>query len=231
MGHRTLKRVPMDFAWPMNKVWEGYLNPYYRKCPDCENGQTAAGSALEHLVHLILIAGDDSVRGTVHPWLIEAGVSSLSSDMSELSVGLAGRSPSPFGGHDACDRWSATKAIVKAAGLDPEKWGICKTCGGDAIDPAVKGEYKAWTEQEPPTGDGFQLWETCSEGSPVSPVFATADALAEWCSKKATTFASLTATKDQWLKMFVNDSTDVGTMFVVSEDGRNGALHEFEVKA
>ena len=32
---RELKRVPLDFDWPQNKVWHGYLNPYHStKCPD-----------------------------------------------------------------------------------------------------------------------------------------------------------------------------------------------------
>ncbi|MGN6107833.1 MAG: hypothetical protein ACTHU0_22185, partial [Kofleriaceae bacterium] len=35
---RTLKRVPLDFAWPLNKVWKGYLNPFrklVKKCTEC----------------------------------------------------------------------------------------------------------------------------------------------------------------------------------------------------
>ena len=35
---RELKRVPLDFVWPENKVWEGFLNPHYAKshnCPEC----------------------------------------------------------------------------------------------------------------------------------------------------------------------------------------------------
>lgn len=31
----------------------------------------------------------------------------------------------------------------------------------------------------PPKGDGYQLWETTSEGKPMSPVFATLDELCE----------------------------------------------------
>lgn len=27
MGHRTVKRVPLDFDWPLNKVWLGYCFP------------------------------------------------------------------------------------------------------------------------------------------------------------------------------------------------------------
>jgi hypothetical protein len=35
-------------------------------------------------------------------------------------------------------------------------------------------------EVNPPKGPGYQMWENVSEGSPVSPVFATADELAHW---------------------------------------------------
>lgn len=86
---RTMKRVPMDFDWPLKKVWEGYLNP------DCE--------------------------------------------------------------------------------------------------------------VEPPEGDGYQLWETTSEGSPVSPVFASFEELCEWCAENATTFADFKATKEEWAAMLNDD--------------------------
>ncbi len=109
--------------------------------------------------------------------------------MHELTTGLAGRPCCTSFGHDAVDRWSAVKKINAAAGL-PEDWGTCKTCKGDAIDPAVKAAYEAWAEFEPPKGDGYQLWENVSEGSPVSPVFSTLDALCKWAATHATTFGS-----------------------------------------
>jgi hypothetical protein len=37
---RTLKRVPLDFAWPLKKVWHGYLNPYSGfqiECVSCKS--------------------------------------------------------------------------------------------------------------------------------------------------------------------------------------------------
>lgn len=39
MGHRTVKRVPLDFKAPLNKVWSGYSNPHSgkaRKCGACD---------------------------------------------------------------------------------------------------------------------------------------------------------------------------------------------------
>jgi hypothetical protein len=34
---RELRRVPLDFDWPINKTWEGFLNPHYvaKKCEAC----------------------------------------------------------------------------------------------------------------------------------------------------------------------------------------------------
>jgi len=83
---------------------------------------------------------------------------------------------------------------------------------------------------DPPKGDGWQLWETTSEGSPVSPVFKTAEELAEWCAENATAFADFRASREDWLKMFLDDTTDTGTLFVIDGTGRAGALYEFEEK-
>lgn len=174
---REVKRVPMDFDWPLEKTWEGFLNPHYEQCPDCSCGNTESSRALEHLVHLILIAGADSLKGNLHPWLREAGLDSVGTTLHELTTGLANRSPGGFG-HDACDRWSAQKKIAAAAGL-PDDWGICTTCKGHAIHPDHFAAYEAWESEPPPSGEGWQLWETVSEGSPVSPVFATAEELAQ----------------------------------------------------
>lgn len=34
---REIKRVPLDFDWPLNAVWKGYLNPFRSEpCPWCE---------------------------------------------------------------------------------------------------------------------------------------------------------------------------------------------------
>jgi hypothetical protein len=41
-------------------------------------------------------------------------------------------------------------------------------------------ELDAWEETDPPEGDGWQLWETVSEGSPISPPFATSGELVAW---------------------------------------------------
>jgi len=54
---------------------------------------------------------------------------------------------------------------------------------------------------EPPNGDWYQVWETTSEGSPISPAFETPEELARWLAdNKASAFGSQTASYETWLK-------------------------------
>lgn len=202
---RELKRVPLDFDWPMGELWHGYVNPHYRECPHCKNGYTTGGEYLRQIVRLLMVAGSDAVSGRRHPYFGEMPISfpdeAPSDDLAKLTSGLAGRSGDGFFGHDAIDNFNAAKKIIVAAGLDPETWGICPRCNGDAIDPEVKDAYEAWQRFDPPTGDGYQLWGTTTEGEPQSPVFATLDELCAWCEDNATTFAHFKATAAEWKAM------------------------------
>jgi len=209
---RTLKRVSLNFKWELNKVWKGYKNPFYKQCPDCGGrGETKAYIRLESLVRLLMLSGSDSIDGKSHPYFTEAsylfdGGSVPGVDMAELTGGLAGRKPEKPFGHDSMDTWNATKKIIKVAGFDPKKWGICKTCNGESIDPKFKQKYNEWKEYEPPKGKGYQLWEDCSEGSPVSPVFKSLDELCAWAENNATTFGREKTTKENWKKMLISDN-------------------------
>ena len=53
----------------------------------------------------------------------------------------------------------------------------------------------------------IQLYETTSEGKPISPVFYKDDfeKLCEYASENCTTFAYFKATKEEWMKMLSND--------------------------
>jgi len=206
---RELKRVPLDFNWPINKVWEGYINPHYEQCPVCKgSGSTMAMQRLEDLVSLLMLSGSDAMENKCHPYFYDAPLHNTAGktcgkDMTELTTGLAGREPSMIG-YDGCDKWSATKKIIKVAGL-PKTWGICPECKGNGIPKDKFKKYDTWKETEPPKGKGFQLWETTSEGSPQSPVFATLDELCVWASINASTFADCKATAKEWKKMLGKD--------------------------
>lgn len=128
----------------------------------------------------------------MHPWLsgdpypVTDSINVLrpSSDIVTLVSGLAGVEPGRLlrdwsGGHE----YAIRQAIAQAAGLT--EFGICPRCQGSGTlerYPGQKAEAEAWRPVEPPAGDGWQLWETVSEGSPISPVFATDEELTRWMS-------------------------------------------------
>lgn len=84
-------------------------------------------------------------------------------------------------GHDSINASVVIRARCEREGVSD----TCPTCDGHAgVEkyPGQRAEAEAWEPTDPPKGDGWQLWETVSEGSPISPVFATADDLAVWMS-------------------------------------------------
>lgn len=87
-------------------------------------------------------------------------------------------------GHDAINAWVVVKARCEREGV-PNTCGACDGAGKVWRDADHKAAHEAWKSSEPPSGDGWQLWETVSEGSPISPVFATSDELATWMSDPA----------------------------------------------
>ena len=127
---REIKRVPMNFDWPINKIWDGYLVSEYQ--------------------------GDLSVRGCPECPIREAD----------------------------CDE-------------DNE---IC------IYHPS---NYDKW-HHDPSSGNGYQLWETTSEGSPISPVFETPEGLAKWLADTdASSFGPQTATYDKWLRFIRSEEMGI----------------------
>lgn len=132
-----MRRVPLDFDWPLNVVWQGYLRPDeldLPPCPVCTNPS-------DHDGH---------------------GSAAVASE-----IGPVTRPHQIAHGH-------------RTVGADTR----CPRCGdrGHVGTPGQVAAYERWRETEPPTGRGWQLWETTSEGSPISPVFAAADDLIAWMS-------------------------------------------------
>ena len=179
---REVKRVPLDFNHTLGEPWPGYLSPAPRPCPAgdrCINGSTPDRAWLNNWVHILLVAAGNPT----HPWVMEVPLVERHPTglLADVTGALAGRRPDRPFGHDAIDRWKAIKAIIAAAGL-PEDWGLCPSCQGLAYHPDDEGVQEAWERTEPPTGEGWQVWETVSEGSPVTPVFDSAEALARHLS-------------------------------------------------
>lgn len=68
---------------------------------------------------------------------------------------------------------------------------------GDRPDPADYMPF--WPEIE---ATHFQMYETTSEGTPISPVMESPEKLARWLADTgACSWASYTATYDQWLRV------------------------------
>jgi hypothetical protein len=240
---RTLKRVPLDFDWPLKEIWHGYLNDLpHPSCPDCEG----RGYSPEALALFDKWYGKD--RPQLHwgprwyAWcynldkddiqalidedrLYEFTRVPITEEQKEIvrqrkSEGQSSWLPFSNGyiptpeevngwsrnslGHDSLNAHIVVKAKTARLGLPF----LCATCQGEGCvwdSPEDQKAYEEWEPLEPPTGDGYQLWETTTEGSPASPVFETLDALCEWCEEHATTFADYTASAFKWKKMLQED--------------------------
>lgn len=269
---REIKRVPLDFNWPINVVWGGFLNPFCRqstKCPPCDGlgyspeynqltekwygnapfrpedrgsvpftsdnatvrsiafrnvdrapdfyglGTAAVDREANRLCELYNNSwshhlNDSDVAALIakgrlmdftHAWTKCDGwkvktptVVPTAREVNEWSlVGF---------GHDSTNAWICAKAECKRLGVDP----LCAHCKGDATiwpSPKIKRQYDRWKATEPPAGDGYQLWETVSDGSPISPVFAAPEELADWLTDSADYKWRKNdegTTRDQWLK-------------------------------
>lgn len=116
---RIMKRVPLDFDYPLGKVWYGYLLIPETCLGDCE------------------------------------------------SCRIFGR----------------------------EKHLPAKASGCPIYGSLLKDFFKTL---QPPEGEGYQLWETTTEGSPMSPVFKTLNELCRWCSENVTIIADMKGTQAEW---------------------------------
>lgn len=78
----------------------------------------------------------------------------------------------------------------------------CSQCAGEGCSwpsEEVKQQCENWKREEPPTGEAYQIWETVSEGSPISPPFLMPSALAAWMA----IFYAQDGTHEQWLKFIL----------------------------
>ncbi len=82
-------------------------------------------------------------------------------------------------GHDAINCWICVRKRAERLGV----YGKCEHCHGKgSVEkyPGQEAEAEAWEREPPPEGPWYQIWETVSEGSPVSPAFENPEDLARW---------------------------------------------------
>lgn len=107
--------------------------------------------------------------------------------------------------HDSINCWTVIRARLIREGAD--EW--CRCCAGNGEhwpSMRVKMLYDTWESSDPPEGPGFQLWETTTEGSPISPVFITLWELCQWAYYNANTFADYRASPQDWYRMLNADN-------------------------
>lgn len=245
---REVRRVPLDFDFPLGETWTGYLMPAelsLPSCPDCEGAgwspearrlsarwygrapfhpsergsesltpetpgvrafaeRNVARSAwfygtdeaaivreaerlsgmwnqqwCHHLhqddVDALVAAG--RLMDFTHTWDRGAGwqpkdppYTPTAAEVNEWSLsGMA---------HDSINQHVVVRAELERLGQPV----VCSTCSGsgDVATDEQRAAYEAWTSTEPPEGEGWQLWQTVSEGGPVSPVFPAREGLVNW---------------------------------------------------
>jgi hypothetical protein len=169
---REIKRVPLDFEWPIGKIWEGYLNPFYKDFCDC-------------------------------PFCGGNGYSEDARNLQDRWYGNADFKPEDRGSMSfkPDNPYIVTEAECKRLGFETR----CEYCKGEGRiwpNAETKQKYETWEPTEPPPGEGYQMWETTSEGFPMSPVFKTPEVLARWLAEvKASLFGHQAATYEEWLSM------------------------------
>lgn len=305
MGHRTLKRVSLNFDWPLGKVWKGYINlrPGPNKCHVCDGsgyhpdalwvsesfyrhsspfvsdptgdamktaftelfggysvGQVHGrgsfpseetlrkyGPAFREFCQSMLdcdgswsdkitldevqaLVADDRLMEFTHIWTRGEGWKRRKDGYIPTADEVnAAQHQGGLHGHDAINRGILVEARLRRLGL-PMCCSKCRGLGHVWIGKTRKKAQKkrkyhnAWKEHEPPIGPGYQLWETCTEGSPISPVFASAEELANWCADNATIFGDEKTSRENWLQMFTDKKkAEVESLFVADSRGYVGA--------
>lgn len=233
---RTCKRVPLDFSWPMKTLWIGYVNPYKGvDCPYCDHGYSEKAQEIIAEVYPWK-KGDETYapnpykpNTTYNPHSKDHHMTQDEVDyfmehrhkntIAEVQRVMAERFP---------DADKVTPEIFSQLSLmlwdfthdlhwqminyhsEKEGWdSSCPHCKGEGVlflNDEIKRLHEEFRWQEPPTGEGYQMWEDTSEGSPISPVFKTAEELAEYCEREGVSwFGARTAKKEDWLRV-INDS-------------------------
>src|SRR4028119_1981755 len=166
---REIKRVCLDFDWPSNKIWYGYINPYNScECPYCE------GSGYS-----------PSARNLQNQWYDQSHFNPTMTRSSWLTA--------------ECERLDIALS--------------CDHCNGEGSlwqSKQLKTLYENWVEIEPPAGEGWQVWEIVSEGSPISPVFNSAESLVSWLESEGySRLAAENFVKSGWVPsgIFVNSES------------------------
>ena len=218
MGSKHFKRVPLDFDWPMKQIWRGYVSPYSPvPCNVCdrrgyskeyrEMDASFRDFTIDELDIQALIEGRDLMDLTHVPLNDEQKKDAFPNGRLPYHNGYVPTLQEvmkQFRGYIGSQaKYHIINARLKLLGMPNECW-FCKGQGSIWQNPEIEKAAEEWQDFDPPTGEGYQLWEDVSEGSPISPVFADLDALCEWASVNAYTFADDRASPEEWKRMLTD---------------------------
>lgn len=156
-GPANVEREAKRLAAHWNKGWAHFLN-------DADVAALVEGGRLMEFTH----TWDDEARRWIKN---DPATIPTAADVNAWSLGGMG--------HDGINEGVVLRARLKAEG----DAGYCETCEGAGVfwtSPEARERYENWEPTEPPTGEGYQLWQTVSEGSPITPVFSNAEQLARY---------------------------------------------------
>lgn len=104
-----------------------------------------------------------------------------------------------------------SNAALKCASL--EEWS-----GGEPKEEHYMPEFL------PSETTHYQMYETCTEGTPISPVMSSPEKLTRWLAENgASAFGDMTTSYDDWLHMIQGNGYAPSAVITVNEDG-DGSL-------
>ena len=188
---REIRRVPLDFDWPLHKVWKGWVYPDKFKFPECSfcegTGYSPEAYAISETFYASMM-DMDRTKAKKLCWYDKLGQAEVDFLVSEGRLKDFGPNPTADEVnsaarerglvHDAINRGCLVEFRCKQLGIER----FCPHCNGygDIATDEQREAVDAWEGTPPPEGDGYQIWETVSEGSPVSPVFKNKQELINW---------------------------------------------------
>lgn len=180
MSSWSIKRVPLDFDWPVGYLWHGYVNPW----PSPVECEACCGSGVN----------EESLRlyRNFKRWAPRLSESEIA---EALKAGITERELSQIRlrNWDEVDHPLIRSYLTELRARSNKVWGICPVCRGLQVvpnpNPAIRqlyadvNLYEEWRPIEPPKGEGWQLWQVQdADGFPASPVFDSEIQLAKWCT-------------------------------------------------
>jgi hypothetical protein len=279
---REVRRVPVDFNWPLRQRWTGFVNPYYKhnhECSECRgSGYSPQAEAFQQQwrgrTYFDIVAHGSRPYTPDEPCVREFAernvrrdpVAACAFDGTEPKYKSITNRPPTHGysgltfeggvqreakrlsnlfneswmyhlNQDDVDalcskeypdyplteffkangRWPTVEEMrrinifsslsnasytcirerCRREGIEP----LCPHCKGDGRvweSPEYEKLYDEWEPTPPPEGPAYQIWETVSEGSPVSPPFLEPRDLAKWMVENDDSITADT-TEDQWV--------------------------------